>query len=90
MTSPTIYTSPAGERRVRDWCQERVESWTTRHRICTLQTSLGTTTVITAGHGPGVLLLPGTNFCAATLLEVADALLPNHQVIWRTCPASQA
>ncbi|MGP3920106.1 alpha/beta fold hydrolase [Nonomuraea sp. 10N515B] len=86
MTSPTIYTSPAGERRVRDWCRDRLGSWTTRHRMRTLQTSLGDATVVIAGRGPCVLLLPGTNFCAATLLEVADALLPDHQVIMADLP----
>ncbi len=52
----------------------------------TMETSLGTTAVVIAGHGPCVLLLPGTNFCAATLLEVADALLPDHRVIIADLP----
>ncbi|MEU4829083.1 alpha/beta hydrolase [Streptosporangium sp. NPDC023615] len=86
MTSPTIYTSPAGERRIRDWCRDRLRSWTTPHRTRTLETGLGSTTVVVAGRGPGVLLLPGTNFCAATLLEVADALVPDHEVIMADLP----
>jgi pimeloyl-ACP methyl ester carboxylesterase len=86
LTSSTIYTSPAGERRVRDWCRDRLDSWATPHRTRTLETFLGSTTVVIAGQGPGVLLLPGTNFCAATMLEVADALLPDHQVIMADLP----
>ncbi|GAA4509176.1 hypothetical protein GCM10023096_11820 [Nonomuraea ferruginea] len=86
MASPTIYTSPAGEREVRDWCRERLRSWKVRHRLDTLETSLGTTAVVSAGQGRGVVLLPGTNFCAATSLEVAEALLPGHQVIMVDLP----
>jgi pimeloyl-ACP methyl ester carboxylesterase len=86
VTSPTIYTSAAGERQVRTWCRDRLGSWATRHRTHTLETGLGATTVVTAGQGPGVLLLPGTNFCAATLLEVADALVPDYQVIMADLP----
>ncbi|MFI7453930.1 alpha/beta fold hydrolase [Nonomuraea sp. NPDC049714] len=82
----TIYTSAAGERQVRRWCQERLDAWSAPHQVHTLGTGLGPTTVVIAGRGPGVLLLPGTNFCAATLLEVADALLPSHQVIMADLP----
>lgn len=82
----TIYTSPTGERHVRDWCRERLDSWPTQHRICTLETGLGATAVVVAGQGPRVLLLPGTNFCAATQLDVADALVPDHQVILADLP----
>jgi pimeloyl-ACP methyl ester carboxylesterase len=86
VASPTIYTSSAGEQRIRRWCRERLDSWATRHQTRTLTTGLGATTVVIAGQGPGVLLLAGTNFCAATLWEVADALLPDHRVIMADLP----
>jgi pimeloyl-ACP methyl ester carboxylesterase len=86
MAPSTIYTSPAGEHHVRRWCRERLSSWAAPHQTRTLETGLGTTTVVIAGQGPGVLLLAGTNFCAATLLEVADALLPDRKVIMADLP----
>ncbi|WP_188196830.1 alpha/beta fold hydrolase [Nonomuraea sp. SYSU D8015] len=54
--------------------------------MSTLETSLGMSTAVTAGQGPAVVLLAGTNFCPATLLQVADALTPTRQVIMVDLP----
>ncbi|MGN9843949.1 alpha/beta fold hydrolase [Nonomuraea sp. H19] len=86
MALQSIYTSHGGEQHVRQWCRDRLSAWATPHEVSTLETSLGVTTVVTAGQGPAVVLLAGTNFCAATMLEVADALAPTRQVILADLP----
>src|SRR5690606_14880052 len=81
-----IYRSPEAEAAVRGWCRERLNAWDVPHRTLTLRTGLGATTVVSAGQGPGVLLLPGTNFCAATSLRIAEPLLGEHTVFLADLP----
>jgi pimeloyl-ACP methyl ester carboxylesterase len=78
----TIYRTAAGQERIRRWCTDQLDEWTVPHRRLTVPTSLGDTSVISAGPvGPSVVLLPGTNFCAATCLSLATALAATWSVL---------
>ena len=77
-----VYRSPAGERRVRDWCVRRLDTWTVAHGRSTVDTSLGSTHLVEAGAGDTVcVFLPGTNFNAATSLGFLEALSRHCRVV---------
>lgn len=46
------------------------------HRVSTL----GSTHVVSAGDGRPLVLLPGTNFCAAAWLDLIGVLAATHRV----------
>ena len=78
----SLYRSDAGERRVRDWCLERLASWPVRHGTALLETSLGETHLVSAGEGETVCLyLPGANFNAATSLGLLGHLTDRCRVV---------
>jgi pimeloyl-ACP methyl ester carboxylesterase len=78
----SIYRTAAGQDRIRRWCTDQLDEWTVAHRRLTVATSLGETSVISAGPvAPSVVLLPGTNFCAATCLTLAAALAATWSVL---------
>lgn len=82
-----LYRSPDGERRVRDWCARRLDSWDVPHDRVTVETSLGDTHLVTAGAGDTVcVFLPGTNFNAATTLGFLEALARRCTVVAADLP----
>lgn len=76
----SIYRSDEGEREIRSWCAARLESWPRAHETRLVDTELGATHVVTAGDGPPLVLIPGTNFAAAVWLELIDDLASTHLV----------
>jgi pimeloyl-ACP methyl ester carboxylesterase len=64
----SIYRSEAGRHAIRTWCELRLDAAGATCRD--LDTSLGTTRVMTLGDGADVVLLPGTNFSTATSLKL--------------------
>ncbi|MBB1242025.1 alpha/beta hydrolase [Streptomyces durbertensis] len=77
----SCYRSPAGRAAVAGWCTDRLARWPVPHRTALLDTAAGPTHVTTAGDGPrDVVLLPGTNFNAATCLPLASALAARTRV----------
>lgn len=76
----TIYRTPAGQRHIREWCEQRIAAWGHRHETLTIPTSLGVTRVLVTGSGPNLVLLAGTNFASATWLDLIAALSTSHTV----------
>lgn len=78
----SLYRSPEGERRVRDWCSRRLDAWSRPHDRASVETSLGATHLVEAGDGDTVcVFLPGTNFNAATSLRFLEALSARVRVV---------
>lgn len=75
-----IYRSDEGEHEIRSWCEQRLSSWPRPHGTVLVDTPLGATHVVTAGEGPPLLLVPGTNFAAAAWLELVERLAATHTV----------
>lgn len=75
----SIYRSEAGRQAIRAWCELRLDAAGATCRE--LDTSLGTTRVTMLGDGPDVVLLPGTNFCTATSLELLALFGREHRAI---------
>lgn len=76
----SIYRSPEGMLEIRAWCEARLAAWEFPHQARTIPSILGSTHVVTAGHGPDLVLLPGTNFAAATWLDLIATLAEDHTV----------
>ena len=82
-----LYRTPAGSEAIRSWCTARLASWAIPHERRTLRTSLGETSLVTAGEGPAaVLYLPGTNFNAAGSLPLVGALAARLRVVVADLP----
>ncbi|TDE90052.1 alpha/beta fold hydrolase [Occultella glacieicola] len=77
-----IYKSTEAEHRVQAWCEQRIESWSHPHQRETRETKAGRTHLLSAGSdGPTVVFLPGTNFCAASMLDEIEFLARTSRVI---------
>jgi pimeloyl-ACP methyl ester carboxylesterase len=77
----SIYRTPAGEHRIRDWCRHTLAARLPDARSCLLDTPLGPTHITRAGEsGPPVVLVPGTNFNAATSIPLVSRLAARHRV----------
>lgn len=76
----TIYRTTEGMHAVRRWCQGRLTAWDHQHHAQVVPTTLGPVHVVTAGNGPDLVLLPGTNFAAATWLDLIASLADHHTV----------
>ncbi|MEV6527834.1 alpha/beta fold hydrolase [Longispora sp. NPDC051575] len=77
---PSVYRTTHGRAVIADWCVKQLDAWTVPHTRSLLPTSAGHTHLTAAGvpGGPvSVLVVPGTNFNAATSLPLATALA-NH------------
>lgn len=84
----SIYRSEASVQSVRRWCVDQLDRWVVPHQR-TLVTAEGAAThVVTAGVGATtVVLVPGTNFNAATSLPLATALVnAGHRVMLLDVP----
>ncbi|AWK74917.1 alpha/beta hydrolase [Rhodococcus oxybenzonivorans] len=69
---------------VRRACRESLERWHVPHALLRLETSLGATTVLTAGTNTGrppVVLLPGAGLSAASTVATVCALYEHHRVL---------
>lgn len=76
----TIYRTTEGRHAVRTWCEARLSEWDHPHRTRMVPSMLGPTHVVTAGNGPDLVLLPGTNFAAATWLDLIASLATRYTV----------
>ena len=76
-----VYRSRDGRERIAGWSRERLSGWGLPHAVNIVPTSSGNTFALTAGSGPTVLLLPGTNFSATTWLEVVTVLSEAFRVV---------
>lgn len=76
-----IYRSSEGRVAVRTWCEARLTAFTRPYDRLSVETSLGSTEAIAMGDGDTtVVLLPGTNFAAATWLNVTSDLAAQFRV----------
>lgn len=76
-----IYKSAAAHREVERWCTDQLARWPVSHRTMALATCAGRTHVVAMGEDAGpqqatprVVVVPGTNFNAATSLPLVTAL----------------
>ncbi|MFC4002712.1 alpha/beta fold hydrolase [Prauserella oleivorans] len=77
----SIYRSPAGREVIADWCTGRLAAWPVEHERRTVTVLDAATHVVTAGSGDRlVVVVPGTNFSAATCLPLAGALAERFRV----------
>ncbi|ANS28648.1 hypothetical protein R1CP_19830 [Rhodococcus opacus] len=79
-----IYHETGDSVPVRRTCRDRLEHWHVPHALERFDTSLGVTTVLSAGTSTGrppVVLLPGADLNAATSLATVGALRGQHRVL---------
>lgn len=75
------YRSQAGAEQVQDWCRAALARWVVPHQTHVVDTSLGTTHVVSLGAGDHVCVyLAGTNFNAASSTAVLGALAGTFRV----------
>lgn len=75
-----IYRSESGRRLVQEWCRRELTGALPSAQRRVVETSLGPTHLTSVGSGAPVVLLPGTNFGAATSLPLISALGTSFQV----------
>jgi pimeloyl-ACP methyl ester carboxylesterase len=77
-----IYRSEPARQILTGWCHRRLDSWGVEHTRDVLTPALGATHVVVAGQGePTVVVLPGTNFNAATSTELAGLLAAQQRTV---------
>ena len=77
-----IYRSESARQTLTDWCRRRLDGWDVEHTREVLDTALGPTHVVVAGQvEPTVVILPGTNFNAATSTAIARRLAARHRTV---------
>ena len=77
-----IYRSESARQALADWCRRRLDGWDVEHIRDVLDTALGETHVLVAGQGePTVVILPGTNFNAATSMTIAGRFAARHRTV---------
>jgi pimeloyl-ACP methyl ester carboxylesterase len=79
--TPSVYRRAEGQQAIAAWCRRAIDRWTTPHETRILRTSLGDTSVVVAGGGrlPPVVVLPGTNFSVAAMLDFGSYLARHRQ-----------
>lgn len=78
---PDLYRSTEAEAAVQRWCADRLAAWTTPHGTQWVETELGRTHLVRLGEGRDTcLVLPGTNFNAATSRPLLDTLAQRFTV----------
>ncbi|MFH0901380.1 MAG: alpha/beta hydrolase [Pseudomonadota bacterium] len=82
----SIYRRTDSHRVLSCWCNERLDKWPVNHQRKRIDTRLGETHVLEAGAGRPVVLLPGTNLCAATSLRFAGMLTERFRVLTPDLP----
>jgi pimeloyl-ACP methyl ester carboxylesterase len=82
-----IYRTAAGRDRVRSWCVDQLDGWTTPHERTTIATTAGETHLVSAGAGElTVLYVPGTTLNAATSLSLITAIAAANRVVVADVP----
>jgi pimeloyl-ACP methyl ester carboxylesterase len=77
-----IYRSESARQALTDWCRRRLDGWEVEHTRDVLDTALGETHVVVAGQvEPTVVILPGTNFNAATSTTIAGRFAARHRTV---------
>jgi pimeloyl-ACP methyl ester carboxylesterase len=77
-----IYRSESARQTLSDWRRRRLDFWGVEHTRDVLDTALGPTHVVVAGQvEPTVVVLPGTNFNAATSTAMAGRLAALHRTV---------
>lgn len=76
----SIYRSAAGRDAIHAFVVGALDRWDVDHSRDHVASTLGPTHVVTAGAGEPLVLLPGTNFCAATWLDLIRMLATEHEV----------
>ncbi|GAA3990882.1 hypothetical protein GCM10022247_07130 [Allokutzneria multivorans] len=77
-----IYRSPAGRAAIAEWCQGRLDAWPVSHERTVITAHDARTHLVIAGTGNHtVVLVPGTNFCAAASLPLLAALAARCRVV---------
>lgn len=77
----SIYRSTAGRDAIRAFAVDALDRWDVDHSRDHMASTLGPTHIVTAGDGDPLVLLAGTNFCAATSLELIRMLVATHRVL---------
>ena len=77
----SIYRSTAGRDAIRAFAVDALDRWDVDHSRDHMASTLGPTHIVTAGDGDPLVLLAGTNFCAATSLELIGMLVATHRVL---------
>ncbi|MCW2093099.1 UNVERIFIED_ORG: pimeloyl-ACP methyl ester carboxylesterase [Rhodococcus erythropolis] len=78
-----IYRDSHARIPIRRWCRDHLQQWDVPHCLSRLDTSLGSTTVLSAGANgalPPVVILPGEELNAATTLAAVCALQRRRRV----------
>lgn len=75
-----IYKTSDGRQAIRAFATERLERWPLEHERREIATSCGSTHVVSAGSGPPLVLLAGTNFCSSNWLGLIATLSATHRV----------
>ncbi|WP_433556546.1 alpha/beta fold hydrolase [Pseudonocardia xinjiangensis] len=77
----SIYRTQVGRESVARWCSAALDAWSVPHVRHTVIANGVNTHLVTAGAGErAVLMVPGTNFNAATYLPLATALAERFRV----------
>jgi pimeloyl-ACP methyl ester carboxylesterase len=76
----SIYRSTEGREAIRAWATGRLDRFELPSDRAVHPSSLGPSHVMTAGSGPDVVLVPGTNFCGAAGLPLIAALARTYRV----------
>lgn len=83
----SIYRGSEQEQKVHAWCTNQLDRWTQPHRRDLVETSAGTTHVVSVGSGPATaVVVPGTNVSAALLEDFAAALAATSSVLLLDIP----
>jgi pimeloyl-ACP methyl ester carboxylesterase len=77
-----IYRSRAGARSIASWCRTKLDEWPIENERLSVDTSLGTTSVVVAGRGQvPLVVLPGTGLNTATGLAFATLAAEHHRTL---------
>ncbi|MDO3645842.1 alpha/beta fold hydrolase [Nocardia mangyaensis] len=85
-----VYRGDDARTRVRAWCGARLGAWRTPHELISVSTGAGSTNVVTVGarraEAPTVVVVPGTNMCAAVSLDLLDVLARRWHTVLADLP----
>jgi pimeloyl-ACP methyl ester carboxylesterase len=76
----SIYRSTTGRDAISTFAVDALDGWDMAHAREHQRSTLGPTHVVTAGDGRPLVLLAGTNFCAATCQDLIGMLAATHRV----------
>lgn len=83
----SLYRTSGGREAIAQWCAAQLDTWPVPHTRSTVEIHGADTHILTAGTGrPTVLVVPGTNFNAASYLPLASALAMRCRVVLADLP----